>query len=405
MTKLRILFLDQQSWRGGAQQVLDAVLGGIAGQIEPIVAFPDSGPFRQELTERGIKTITYPLGSYQPGKKSVVEILSFGFRTFFCGVRLIRVIVAEDIQLVYINGPRCLLAGLFASFLTRRPTLFHLHNIFTRRSDLFLVSRLARFATRVLACSNAAAMSLIAASPKLKTNTTVVYNCIANISRESSASHSRPRAPREDGSSTIGIVGRITPAKGHHVLLEALARLDPGPRAKLRLFVLGGPGADCREDHAFLNRLIVRSHELGLDKQIVWAGHVADVGSYYELMDAVVVPSVCEEGFSLVALEAMQRGIPVIASDAGGIPEFVQHEFNGLLVPPGNIENLKQAISRIILTGRDFEHQLGIRARATVETRFAPESFARGIAGLLTELISRSAPRGVCARIEEAERK
>src|SRR5207249_5293197 len=72
--KKRILILEQQSWSGGAQRVLEVVLSSLTDEFDPIVAFPDDGSFSMALHEQGIATCTFPLGTYRPGKKSYPEM-------------------------------------------------------------------------------------------------------------------------------------------------------------------------------------------------------------------------------------------------------------------------------------------------------------------------------------------
>ncbi len=378
--KRTILFLEQQCWRGGAQQVLEKVLDSLSEDFRPLVAFPQEGPFRDHLEERGVETLVYPLGSYRPGRKSLMEVIAFALRTFLCAAKLTYIMLTKHVRLVYINGPRCLPAGVLAARLARKPVLFHLHNTLTRRTDIFLASRLARFATKVIACSNAAASVILAACPGLKSKTTVLYNCVSKRPVEESAPPLHPHAPF-----TIGIVGRLTEGKGHHVLVEAVSMLDPAVKKLCRLVIVGAPAPHCPEDDSYVALLKARSQELSLEDKILWAGHQSDVDPYYRLMDVLAVPSVCKEGLSLVVLEAMQRGIPVIATAGGGTSEIVEHKLNGLLVPSENVEALARALNRI-QTDAELFRRLSAGTRPTIDARFSPELFSLAIKSLVLEL-------------------
>ena len=90
--KKTILFLDQQSWVGGAQRVLESVLASLGTEFDPIVAFPNHGPFRTALNERGIETLTIPIGIYQSGKKSYLEMAAFAVRSVLCGLKVAAII-------------------------------------------------------------------------------------------------------------------------------------------------------------------------------------------------------------------------------------------------------------------------------------------------------------------------
>ena len=174
--KRLILILEQQSWCGGAQRVLDVVLRSIEQDFEPVVAFPERGPFSAALQARHIETLTLPLGKYPPGRKSYRDMMAFALRTLFCTVKIASIIHRKRISLVYINGPRCLPAGVAAAWLMRRPSLFHLHLILTQKSAIVLARHCARHVTKIVACSDAAAESLLSADRRLVAKLDVFHN-------------------------------------------------------------------------------------------------------------------------------------------------------------------------------------------------------------------------------------
>ena len=129
-------------------------------------------------------------------------------------------------------------------------------------------------------------------------------------------------------------VGRLIPVKGHLVLLRALAQA----RAQAPGLVLDIAGSGPLEP-----ALRAYARELGLGDAVRFLGFVSPVQAAIENASAVVVPSL-GEGFGMVALEAMERGRPVIASAVGGLPEIVADEETGLVVSPGNAEELAEAM-------------------------------------------------------------
>ncbi|HLY59167.1 MAG TPA: glycosyltransferase family 4 protein [Terriglobia bacterium] len=380
MMNRSVLILEQQSWKGGAQQVLLNVLGALGKDFRPVVAFPGDGPFRDRLQDDGIETLTYPLGTYRPGKKSWGEMLAFAWRTVVCTLKLIQIILSRKICMVYINGPRCLPSGVMAARLTGRPTLFHLHNVLTRPAETLLVSWFAQRACKIIACSNAAAESLLKSRPGIKSRISILYNPAPELPLGKSVSTSRPHTPIE-----LGVVGRITEGKGHHVLIDAISKLAPRIGKSIQLTIVGAPARQSSEDESYLVRLKAHAKSLELDKQIVWAGYQHDVEPFYQSMDVLAVPSVGTEGLPVVVLEAMQRGIPVIATNTGGISEIVQNEMNGLTVPSGDSEELAKALVRLQSNPALFE-RLSSGARATLNPRFSPELFSLAIRRVVLEL-------------------
>jgi glycosyltransferase involved in cell wall biosynthesis len=155
-----------------------------------------------------------------------------------------------------------------------------------------------------------------------------------------------PGEPRSPGAVfAVLFVGRLVERKGVHVLIEALRHL-PADVIPGRLVVVGeGPELDS------LRRL---TRQLGLSEQVTFTGRVPDeaLRQAYRSADVVVLPAVVDqrgdtEGLGVVLLEAMQHRVPVVASDIGGIPDIIEHETSGLLVPPGDPVALAAALARL----------------------------------------------------------
>jgi glycosyltransferase involved in cell wall biosynthesis len=154
-------------------------------------------------------------------------------------------------------------------------------------------------------------------------------------------------------------IGRLIPIKGHLVLLRAFRRvLDELPEARLEI---AGRGALERGLKDF-------ARELRLDEGVRFLGHVTPPQRAIEEASIVVVPSL-GEGFGMVALEAMERGRPVIATEIGGLEDVVRDGETGLLVPVSEAEPLADAM---LALARDPERvrTMGAAARARAVTRF-----------------------------------
>lgn len=150
----------------------------------------------------------------------------------------------------------------------------------------------------------------------------------------------------------LGMVARMEEQKGHRVLLQALAQaLKKCP--PVRLFLYGRGSLE-----GLLRKTV---SELLLTDTVTFCGPVLDRNLIYSNLDVLMMPSLWE-GAGNVALEGMIRGIPVIASRAGGIPEYVTDEC-GILVEPGNVDELASAIVRVTESRSDRERmsELGVR--------------------------------------------
>jgi glycosyltransferase involved in cell wall biosynthesis len=161
-------------------------------------------------------------------------------------------------------------------------------------------------------------------------------------------------------------VGRLRIRKGVEVLLEALRELrevpSKGPSAVLRI---AGDG----EHRAALER---RTDELGLREAVTFLGacDAARVRTLLRGAAALVVPSIYE-GMPLVVLEAMDRGVPVVASAVSGIPEVVVDGETGWLVPPEEPEALAAALAAALADPGEARRR-GEAGRLRVEARYRP---------------------------------
>jgi glycosyltransferase involved in cell wall biosynthesis len=190
-----------------------------------------------------------------------------------------------------------------------------------------------------------------------KTPQTVIYNAIRP--RDAVAADGAPRLEPE-GVSRIGIVGRLTPIKGHDVLLRALGRLGPRSGPELYLYVFG-------EGH-LESALRARCTELRIEDRVAFMGFREGIHGYLSQLDILAMPSF-HEGIPYAALEAMNLGVALVASDVGGLGEILENEVDALLVPPGDEEALAGAIERLA-SDAALRTRLGRAAQAKVNDRF-----------------------------------
>jgi glycosyltransferase involved in cell wall biosynthesis len=148
------------------------------------------------------------------------------------------------------------------------------------------------------------------------------------------------RGSSQFGPHMIFACRQLFPRKGIRFLLEAAAQLKPKfPDLKV---VLAGDGFERPQ----LARL---ASDLGIGSDVTFLGWVpnTDLPPYYRAAAVSVIPSL-EEGFGIPAAEAMGCEVAVVASDAGGLPEVVEHGVTGLVVPRGNSGALAQAIGTLL---------------------------------------------------------
>jgi glycosyltransferase involved in cell wall biosynthesis len=185
---------------------------------------------------------------------------------------------------------------------------------------------------------------------------------------------------------TIVTVANLRPEKSHETLIAAARRLAPS-HPELRFQVVGdGP----RRRH--LEELVAAR---GLAGRVEFLGHREDVPAILASADAFVLPS-RSEAFPNSAIEAMAAGLPVIASEVGGLIDLIDHGRTGLLVPPGDSDAFAAALHSLIADAARAS-ALGRAARADVQQRYSFERMVASFEHLylsgLRRRVSESSPR------------
>jgi len=150
----------------------------------------------------------------------------------------------------------------------------------------------------------------------------------------------RARHGIPEGALLVGLVGRLTPPKGQHHLIDAVARLA-GAGRDVHALLVGHP-----MDPDYPRRLRRLAEGLGVAGRIHFQDFHPRPQALMAAMDVVVLAS-REETFGLVLPEAMRTGVPVVGTDAGGVPEIIDDGESGLLVPPEDPPALAAALARL----------------------------------------------------------
>jgi glycosyltransferase involved in cell wall biosynthesis len=159
----------------------------------------------------------------------------------------------------------------------------------------------------------------------------------------------------------ILIVGRLSREKDHLSLLRAVHDLPV--EMNPRLIIVGeGP------ERSRIEREILA---LGMGDFVTLTGQQDSIERYYGIAKIVVLSSL-SEGSPNTLLEAMVAGIPVVSTRVGGVPEIVTHGESAYLVPPRDVQGLRDALVAVLAPGSELPERLGRCARVVVQTRHAP---------------------------------
>ena len=148
-------------------------------------------------------------------------------------------------------------------------------------------------------------------------------------------------------------VSRLRSSKGIHHLVAGFAAARER-NTNLKLLILGGG------DDEYLSELKKQADELGVTEHVKFAGNQENLAKYFKVADMFVAPNLPPEGFGLSILEAMTAGLPIAASNTGGITELLEKGRVGLLFEPGNEGEIRDALISISSNEKHAEEMAAV---------------------------------------------
>lgn len=343
---MRILYLVTRADLGGAQVHILDLLHGFRNVLEPVVATGEEGYFTEAVRKLGIPCPIVPslVRAISPVRdsKALLEV-----------ARLIRAVRAD---IVHAHTSKAGLIGRLAARMTNVPSVFTAHTWCFAEGTSWKwrvcgtpAERLAGFFSSAIINVSEANRQLalrhgIAESERMLT----IWNGIPDTARRA-----RPDAPVAP---TVVMVARFVPQKDQSLLLHAFARAKSS--AKL-VFVGDGP---------LLSAVKEEANQLGLGNRVRFLGQRFDIAEI--LADAHVFALATRwEGFPLSILEAMRAGLPVVASDVGGVSEAIDDGVTGYLANCGDVDQFHARL-QALLDDPGLRRRMGNAGRARYQSHF-----------------------------------
>lgn len=331
----------------GAARFAERVAGGLARRGHEVhVIAPAADAWhgtRVETHDRG-QVIVHRLKSVRvPTHKTLRFVLPFGL------TRKIRKILRE-LNPVALHVNSHLVIGRFAVRAARGLNLRLIATNHIMPENLIKYSLLPKFLHKTaMKMAWADAGRILRKMDKVTTPTRRAANLLEQAAGVSNvlaiscgieASRFANSTPTSNANPVFLFLGRLDDEKRVHVLLEALARLEEFPKARVELV---GDGGERAHLEALANRL-------GIQDRVSFLGHISDteLPAAYERCTAFVMPSIAELQ-SIATMEAMASGRPVIAADAMALPHLVHDGDNGYLFPADDVDALADRMRRILV--------------------------------------------------------
>jgi glycosyltransferase involved in cell wall biosynthesis len=285
------------------------------------------------------------------------------FRDLLAVAELVGVCRRERPDIIHLNSPKAALIGRLAGALARVPV--RIVSVHGWSFSVPGIPRAAVWADRLVRPLATATICVseydrevgIAAGMCAREHTVVIHNGIDARTFDVS-DHGRRNVP------VVASVGRLAPQKDPETLIRALAMLDPNSYSAV---VAGsGPNADS---------VAAQIERLGLTDSVELLGTRDDVAQILGSADVFVLSSIYE-CLPISVLEAMAAGLPVVATDVGGVPELVVDGETGFIVGSRDPEALANALAKL-LADRDLRRRFGHAGRARVEAHFGIDRFRR----------------------------
>ncbi|MCK9364724.1 MAG: glycosyltransferase [Syntrophales bacterium] len=353
---------------GGLERVLAAIVLSLdkAKYDVQVWCLARGGQIAAELSAQGVPVRILSMQSYY----NPIAIL-----------RLACLMKREKFDLVHTHGYFASTFGRLAAILASIPVIItHVHSTYYDYSkrNIWIERFLSRWTDRIICISRAVEEFVTLTEGIHQDKTALIYNGVALPGH--------PACGREKMRNSFNIyaeavviiiVASLTENKGHGLLMAALAPLTQRFPA-LRLIIVG--------DGPLREPLSKESRRLGIEKAVIFTGIRTDISALLNMADIFVLPSQLREGLGVALIEAMAAGLPVIGTAIGGIPELIQENENGLLVPPGSVEALTTSLEKLI-SDPAARKMMGQKGTQMYQERFTMSMMTRQIETLYDQLL------------------
>lgn len=397
-SRCNILYLDSGSGIGGGQRSLLLLISRLdKNRFRPFVGCMSDSPFSTEVAKTDARFVPLSLPAAHNKLDRTDRTRRFTFHDILNDLghlraiyQIHRAVKKHEIEIIHANSLSVALLGGIVARWHRIPIVMHKryatsYGIFDKVCE--------RLLHRVILVSEATRWDF---APEKKQ--ALIYNGVdlaafqateteVETLRAELLSTSASALGKHGATIIAGVVTRITPEKGIHFLVRAMAELKRKDRfphlSEIKLLIVGGPYF--QKDRGYMASLEQEVADLGVADSVIFTGFLPDTRVVTSLLDIVLVPSIIPEACPRTIIEAMAVGKPVIATPLGGSKELVTPE-TGMLVPPEDASAIASAIATLA-ADRGSLTAMGEAARLRAEELFSSEKNTALTETVYTELL------------------
>lgn len=386
--QVRILFVHPNDELYGSDTVLLNIMRGLdRSKYAPYVLLANDLPYQgllsAELVQLGIPTLHVPLAVARRKYLTPIELPRFCVRQVLAIRKVLQFIRKHDIDVVY-SSTASIWSAAFAARYAGKPHIWHVHEIVERPTLLrwYLQKIVPRYSDTVI-CVSQATFDGILVNESARRKGIVLRNGLDSQPYAEATGRARVRTELgcKPGDIVIGFVGRISDFKAPDLLVQA-AELVLRERPHARFF-LAGDSVVGQHDMWDLVCAMIAS---GLhSERIHMLGYRKDVADLDAALDILAVTSRGLETCSLVSVQAMFSGKPVVATDVGAMRETVHDAVTGFIVPPEDAHAFAQALIRLV-DNVSLRESMGRNASQMATRMFTLEQNLEGFHAILNQL-------------------
>ena len=383
-SKSNILYLDSGSGIGGGQRSLLLLLDLLdKARFTPFVGCLGDSAFAAEVekTAASVVPLSLPAAHNKTDKmkRFTLRDLLEDFRQLRVIIELHQIVKRHAIDLIHANSLSVALLGGIVARLNRIPILMHKRYA----TSYGILDKLCeKLLHRVILVSEATRWDFAPVEKQTLIYNGVDLNAFQASREEVETLRTELFSDDLNAAVLVGVVTRITPEKGIHVLVSAMQALTG--KADVKLLIVGGPYF--QKDVDYMDALKQEVADLGIEDSVIFTGFLSDTRIVTSLLDIVLVPSIIPEACPRTIIEAMAVGKPVIATPLGGSKELVTPE-TGILVPPEDASAVADAIATLA-ADRERLDAMGNAARNRAVQLFSSEKNTALTEIVYTELLT-----------------
>ncbi len=376
---MRILYINQTSIHGGAEEILLHVMTGIIGKgHNPFLIVPSTGWLTDKCTTAGIPYKLVPTIPTHTTRNAAEQSRN----VFLNNLSLSGITKQLRADVIHVNSPRLAYHAGLAAIMTRRPLIVHVHDIVDSPYLSCLKSiYLSIVSSATIPVSDA--VKDVVCSEHSQPDTTRIYNGVdLSIYHNINCKDVRPSYGINEEDLLIGSISAMTPWKGQDTLIQAFPEvLKEFPHAKL---LIGGGARNHPEERKHENTLKQMCRQLIPEDKVVFTGWTEKAVEIIKSVDIFVHTPTRPDPFPTVIIHAMSLGKAIIASKTGGIPEMTCESEGAVLVEPGNATALSRAMLEL---SRDAKRRNAIAESAlSLSFRFNKQRMVDEVIGVYNRL-------------------